>query len=62
MQAADNFDFTFLNDAHPETRRGFVEEVITGLVDMRRAALDDRREIRGWNAHGLSEGRRCVQE
>jgi hypothetical protein len=33
MQAADYFDFTFLDDAHPETRCGFVEEVVTGFVD-----------------------------
>ena len=54
--AADNFNFTFLDDAHPEARRGFVIKVIPGLVRMRRAAGNDRGQVDGGNAHGLSEG------
>src|ERR1700722_2774370 len=56
MQAADNFDFTFLDDAHPEPRRGFVIKVIPGFVGMRRAARNDRRQVGSGDAHGLSEG------
>ena len=57
MEAADNFDFAFFYDAHPEPRRGFVIKVFTSFVGMGRAARNNRDEIRGWNAHGLSEGR-----
>ena len=56
MQAADNCDFTFLDDAHPEARRGFVIKVIPGFVGMRRAARNDHGQIGGGNAHGLREG------
>jgi hypothetical protein len=56
MQTADNFNFTFLDDAHPEARRGFVVEVIPSFVGMRRAARNDRCQVDGGNAHGLSEG------
>ena len=38
MKTADNFDFTFLDDAHPEARCGFVIKVIPGFVGMRGAA------------------------
>jgi hypothetical protein len=41
MQAADNFDFTFLDDAHPEARRGFVVKVVPGFVRMRCATRND---------------------
>jgi hypothetical protein len=50
MQAANDFDFTFLHDAHPETRRGLVVKIITGFVGVRRTASDDRREIGGGDA------------
>jgi hypothetical protein len=56
MQATDDFDFAFLDDAHPETRRGFMVKVITGLVGMRRAAIDDPSEVGGGNAHTLGDG------
>jgi len=42
VQAANNFDVTFLNDTHPVTRSGLMEKVITGFIGMRRAVCDDR--------------------
>ena len=54
--AADDFDLAFLDDAQPLARRGFVKEIIPGLVGMRRAALNDRGQFVGGDADGLREG------
>jgi len=56
MEAADNFDFTLLDDTHPEAWRGLVIEVIPSFVEMRCAARNDGGQVGGGNAHGLSEG------
>jgi|HubBroStandDraft_6_1064221.scaffolds.fasta_scaffold688489_2 hypothetical protein len=55
MKTADNFDFTFLDDAHPEARCGFMIEVVPGFVGMGRAARNDCGQVGGGNAHVLGE-------